>query len=142
MNVVKPVTQKELYQNFPNGLTISPSSINLGAQSWAVGQVKSVGIRSSGSGIGMIICGLLVLLFVPAFILSMGEGDGGASMMGLFLAALCAYGVYSSWIAVNTLEVWIQTSVLPTVVFRTRDASEAQRVKAHIERAIAEHTPK
>ena len=134
----KPSTKTAVRsERFSNGLVISPSHVSLGVQTWAVGQIKRVGVSPAASGIGMIVCGLLLLLFMSAIFTS----DGGAPGLFALFALLCAYGIYSSWVGVNTTQVWLQTGLTPTFIFKSRNTAEAYRVKVCLEQMIAQHTP-
>lgn len=128
-------------ETFSNGLEITASHVQLGDQTWAVGQIKEVEIGPAASGIGMIVCGLLLLFFIMVLFAALIDGSAGAAIGLLFMSIACGYGVYASWIGVNSEQVWLKTGIIPAVIFRSTDKAEARRVKTLLERAIAQQTP-
>lgn len=128
-------------ERFSNGLEITASHVRLRNQTWAVGQIKKIGISPVASGIGIIICGVLSVFFASTFFSALGGGKNGVAVVLLLLASWCGYGVYSSWVGFNSTQVWLITGTLPTFIFKSRDKAEVQRVKEALERAIAHHTP-
>lgn len=105
--------------------------------------IKAVGVSPAGTGLGMFVCGFLGLLFGYAWIYSLFSyrAQGNATLMGFLLTLLCAYGVYASYRAANTIQVWLKTGVMPVFVFKSMDTSEAQKVKTALEQAISKHRP-
>lgn len=128
-------------ETFSNGLEITASHVRLGDQTWAVHQIKRVGIGRAASGEGMVIYGFLFLALGAISLISLVEGAAVFAIILLVITAWCGYGVYSSWDGFNSAQVWLQTGALPVFVFKSRDIEEAQRVKQILEKAIARHMP-
>jgi hypothetical protein len=104
--------------------------------------IKRVGIAPKGTGQGMLFFGPLTLAFGLATVYTPIGGNGGGAVPILFvLTFLCAWGVRSSYRAVNTSQVWLQTGVLPVFIFTSMDKNEAEAVKDVLEQAISQHRP-